>query len=515
MPVYRRLRLFETDPLLASDLEKAMNETRPEKSVQKAKSTRREKYVEKANETRPAEYVKTTVKGSVKESFREKTCLCDLTRRQVLVWANVEAGFWHLGLSVLLLCVIALVGPREDRTEASGDWKLGLGVGLSVFGYVLSLLSAVSLWKGWVKRCGLLFVPCAIVFLGGLGVLAAHVQEHVTGVFPVTLSTQYNHPDPIPPPFDSRIINFSYFPANYTVSPPCKTTAYTGSEYVDWFGCLRKSDWRAVLAANPDFYREATGRLVAKGLWRPFRPLGDTTIYLWWLVEMFTLTTCGFHFFLAWSAANGPKQTRCRGCSCTAPYYHWITLGRSPLRWAEYSTTAALMIVMVLVINRVTDVYTLVFNFIIMQLLNTFGASMDYTSNPVLVAWYWFCSAAAFAWVFVLLFFSFYETISPYLTRTDTYDADELWGGLFGFIDILNWSIFLSFSSFAVCNAVHQCLRFDGCFLCGPESCLKSEVDPPRRETLMLWAEVTYIVLSIVSKGLLVTILSVGAAMRA
>lgn len=482
MPVYRRLRLFAVD----DGTEPPLPRVPPGSDA-----------------------------SDVKESFREKTCLCDLTRRQVLVWANVEAGFWHLGLSVLLLCVIALVGPREDRTEASGDWKLGLGVGLSVFGYVLSLLSAVSLWKGWVKTCGLLFVPCAIVFLGGLGVLAAHVQEHVTGVFPVTLSTQYNHPDPIPPPFDSRIINFSYFPANYTVSPPCKTTAYTGSEYVDWFGCLRKSDWRAVLAANPDFYREATGRLVAKGLWRPFRPLGDTTIYLWWLVEMFTLTTCGFHFFLAWSAANGPKQTRCRGCSCTAPYYHWITLGRSPLRWAEYSTTAALMIVMVLVINRVTDVYTLVFNFIIMQLLNTFGASMDYTSNPVLVAWYWFCSAAAFAWVFVLLFFSFYETISPYLTRTDTYDADELWGGLFGFIDILNWSIFLSFSSFAVCNAVHQCLRFGGCFLCGPESCLKSEVDPPRRETLMLWAEVTYIVLSIVSKGLLVTILSVGAAMRA
>ena len=59
------------------------------------------------------------------------------------------------------------------------------------------------------------------------------------------LSTQYNHPPTIPAPFDSNVINFTNFPTNVSrTTSPCKTTAYSADEFVDWFKCIRKSEWK-------------------------------------------------------------------------------------------------------------------------------------------------------------------------------------------------------------------------------------------------------------------------------
>ena len=62
------------------------------------------------------------------------------------------------------------------------------------------------------------------------------------------------------------------------------------------------------------------------------------------------------------------------------------------MRWAEYSITASIMIVLVLVINRVTDVYQIIYAFILMELINSFGAGIDYVNNPLIVLWFLVCS---------------------------------------------------------------------------------------------------------------------------
>tara|TARA_Y100000389_G_C17120421_1_gene345162 strand:- start:13 stop:462 length:450 start_codon:yes stop_codon:yes gene_type:complete len=149
-----------------------------------------------------------------------------------------------------------------------------------------------------------------------------------------------------------------------------------------------------------------------------------------------------------------------------------------------------------------------------MELINSFGAGIDYVDNPVIVLWFWFCSGSAFAWQFVLIFNTYFNTIKPYVTRTDDFTADELWGGLFGFITPLNFAILISFSSFAIVNVVHQCARFKGCFSCKNGKLIAHKEDKKNRTENMFWAEVAYITLSFISKGLLVIIVSVGATAR-
>lgn len=426
-----------------------------------------------------------------------------LSPLQILISANIEAGFFHLALAFTLLTTIAFL--EED--QGGRDISLLIGFG----GYaLLSLLGIYFYWKRTFRVYLGLF--CLLATLIGLGLLAVYVQK-IKGVFPISLSTSYNHPDPIPAPYNSNVINFSFFERNFNVAPPCKREPYKKDEYQEWFQCLRKSEWKEIYATSGDFHTNKDGRLIPKGNWKPFDPLG--TLYLWQGVLAFCLITSLFHFLLAYGGARGDEGGKCR--RCTIPYWYFIRQGIQPYRWAEYSMTASIMIVLVMSLNRVTDVYLISFVFIIMQLINSFGAAIDYTSSPFLVCWYWLCSGSAFAWVVALLAYSYSESIQPYITPTKEHTADELWGSLFAFITPVNIGIIFSFSSFALVNLVHQCKRFQGCFRLkeGKETGIFPIEESPDKMKYMWWAEITYILLSFISKGLLVITVSFGAATRA
>lgn len=434
--------------------------------------------------------------------YQKPKRFCGLTGREVLISANVEAGFFHLALAFTLLTTISFL--EEDH--GGRDVALILGFG----GYVLLSLNAIyayvrrkfSFWFGLISL---------LVCLTGLGLLASYVQMHIKGVFPITLSTQYNHPNPIPAPFNSNLVNFSLFPQNYTLQAPCKREVYKAEEYQDWFQCLRTSGWQTQFQNLDTFHQNPDGRFFPKGLWRSVDTFG--VIYLWQGNLIFCLLTCFFHFLLAWGGLKGDDGGRCVGCK--VPYWYFIRTGIQPFRWLEYSITSAIMIVLVLSLNRVTDIYTLAFTFIILQMINSFGAAIDYTSSPFLVAWYWVCSGSAFIWVSALLAFSYHESIQPYLDPKDN-TAHDLWAQIFSFITPINIGIIVSFSSFALNNAVHQCRRFEGCFEFkkGSECGIFPKKESAQKFKYMYQAEIVYILLSFISKGLLVIIVSFGATSR-
>lgn len=443
-------------------------------------------------------------------SERVKCCGCRPTQKALLLILNLIAGFFHLALTFTLLITIAFLEDANDVTNRT------IGLTLSTVGYVLLLgLVIIEAFMPLGYFCPVWLVAAAGSTLTGLIFLSTYVQDNIKGVFPIVLSTQYNHPPTIPPPFDSNVIDFTNFPANFTVESPCKMGPYAADEYTEWFQCIRKSDWKGMMQSNKDFFMAPNGRMMPKGNYVLFEPFGDTVPYLWWGVVLFCVITTLFHFILAWGVAvNDEEEEKCNCRNCSVPYYRWIINGRQPLRWAEYSITASIMVVLVLVINRVTDIYQIIYSFIVMELINSFGAGIDYVNNPVIVLWFWFCSGTAFAWQFVLIFNTYFNTIKPYVTRTDDFTADELWGGLFGFITPLNFAIFASFSSFAVVNVVHQCARFKGCFSCKDGELKANKEDEANKTRNMFWAEVAYITLSFISKGLLVIIVSVGATAR-
>lgn len=446
---------------------------------------------------------------------------CNSSQKAILLLSNTIAGFFHLALTFTLLITIAFLEDTDD------DSLRTTGLIISIIGYItLAILPVVKATNEEDLGYGCLawFVTSFGATMSGIICLSSYIQQNIKGVFPILLSTQYNHPPIIPAPFDSNVINFTNFPGDVSrTTPPCKTTAYSADEFVDWFKCIRKSEWKEDMKMNEDFFLTESGRLFPKGNWVEFKPFGDTTIYLWWGVVAFCLITTIFHFMLAWGVyandeddAEDDEKENCNCSNCSVPYYTWIKNGRQPMRWAEYSITASIMIVLVLVINRVTDVYQIIYSFILMELINSFGAGIDYVNNPLIVLWFWFCSGSAFVWQFVLIFNTYFNTIKPYVTRTEDFTADELWGGLFGFITPLNYAIFFSFMTFAITNVVHQCFRFQGCFHF-PRCCVikaKKEVEKEKRTLYMFWAELTYIILSFVSKGLLVIIVSVGATAR-
>lgn len=441
-------------------------------------------------------------------SEKVECCGCKSSQKALLLVLNTVAGFFHLALTFTLLITIAYLEDANDVTNRTA------GLTLSIVGVSLLIgLIIVEIYMPIGYYCPVWLIASAASIVLGLVFLCTYIQDNVKGVYPIVLSTQYNHPPTIPPPFNSNVIDFSNFPSNFTIEPPCKTTAYSADEYTEWFQCIRKSNWKNMMQNNDDFFMAHNGRMMPKGNFVIFDVLGD--LYLWMGVLLFCIITTLFHFILAWGVAvNDEKEETCNCRNCSVPYFTWIKNGRQPLRWAEYSITASIMVVLVLVINRVTDVYQIIYSFILMELINSFGAGIDYVDNPVIVLWFWFCSGSAFAWQFVLIFNTYFNTIKPYVTRTDDFTADELWNGLFGFITPLNFAIFTSFTSFAVVNVVHQCKRFNGCFTCKNGELKANKEDKKNRTRNMFWAEVAYITLSFISKGLLVIIVSVGATAR-
>ena len=259
-------------------------------------------------------------------------------------------------------------------------------------------------------------------------------------------------------------------------------------------------------------------------------------LYVWWGVCIFTAITGGFHFILALSADDfagvlekdynkvlekGVSELPGNQWSFSVPYIQWINNGIQPMRWAEYSITASLMIVLVFIINGVTDIYLLAFSYIIMNLVNSFGAAIDYTNSAQIVAWFWACGVGALLWQFALLLAAYSANISPYMEANNKH----LWQEYYNFIPWLNIGILVTYSGFGITNIVHQIFRFRGCCkrfkkkpkwnkeCCGIWETLDI-ASPAKQANYMYTAEIAYIIQSYISKTLLCILVLIGSIQR-
>ena len=324
-------------------------------------------------------------------------------------------------------------------------------------------------------------------------------------------------------------------------TPNCTGTTYTN--FRDWMNCLQNKydcDTDACVALNidPTAYisiGDDDKFVLRKGVPAVF----SDGLYVWWGVALFTIVTASFHYILAYSAdtycwilgsmsgtslSKGISSLPNNNWQFSVPYVQWINNGIQPMRWAEYSITASLMIVLVFIINGVTDIYLLAFAYIIMNLVNSFGAAIDYTNSGAIVAWFWVCAVGALVWQFSLLWTAYLENIEPYIEQEDTKD---LWGQYFGFITALNVIVTITYSGFGITNLYHQLKRFNYC--CRSRRTPKEEVEWDReccgavmkdiiseedQATIMFDVERAYLVQSFLSKTLLCICVLVGAQQR-
>lgn len=300
------------------------------------------------------------------------------------------------------------------------------------------------------------------------------------------------------------------------VPTPFNNATCGGEEYEDvfkWFNCVGKTNKYQVDLVKKNGYTLITDN--AQGpdaVMPPFKTTfllpyendkGDLTgIWpLWTLITSFCLLTALFHALLAW-----PLR---------AEYHDWLEKSRQPLRYVEYSITASIMFVIVLALSRVTDIYLLIANALLMMCINTFGGIMEWIEPsqknvsqknvsfpPYLIVrlWGWAVSFLVFVFQFWQLWNIFEYTVQPWLV--DTNPTAELFGQLFNFVRVLNWAILLSFCVFPVINAV-QVIFY-----------VKYAQEPEKLKEYSIQFETAYVMASFLSKGLLVIIVFVGAVMR-
>jgi len=318
-------------------------------------------------------------------------------------------------------------------------------------------------------------------------------------------------------------------------------TDYTN--FRDWMTCLQskyncKTDACVALNIDPTAYiaiGDDNKFVLRKGVPAVF----SDGLYVWWGVALFTIITAAFHYILAYSAdtysfilgtlgeLNFDKEISSmpnNKWQFSVPYIQWINNGIQPMRWAEYSITASLMIVLVFIINGVTDIYLLAFAYIIMNLVNSFGAAIDYTNSGAIVAWFWVCAVGALIWQFSLLWSAYLENISPYFQQEET---KELWNQYFGFITALNVIVTLTYSGFGITNLYHQLKRFNCCWrrrkkideqvewdkeCCG--MVMEDIISEEEQATIMFQVERLYIGQSFLSKTLLCVCVLVGSQQR-
>ena len=370
----------------------------------------------------------------------------------------------------------------------------------------------------------LALLSCAVITFIIIVIQAA--VNNRENILPIALSTSHSGA--------SLIGNFT--------TPICNGITYTN--FRKWMDCLQtvySCDTDACVAINidPTAYIAIGGDdkfVLRKGVPAVF----SDGLYVWWGVALFTIITASFHYILAYSAdtycwvlgRNFSSRDMSKGISSipannwqfSVPYIQWINSGIQPMRWAEYSITASVMIVLVFIINGVTDIYLLAFAYIIMNLVNSFGAAIDYTNSGAIVAWFWVCAVGALTWQFSLLWSAYLENIEPYIEQEDTKD---LWSQYFGFITALNIIVTLTYSGFGITNLYHQLKRFNFCCkrpksrvedlewdkqCCGLE--LEDIISEEDQATIMFDIERAYLVQSFLSKTLLCVCVLVGAQQR-
>lgn len=249
-------------------------------------------------------------------------------------------------------------------------------------------------------------------------------------------------------------------------------------------------------------------------------------IYMLYLVIAFSLITSIFHLSLA--------------TCCFRFYESELKQKRQPLRWFEYSITASIMMVIVLQLNNVTDPFILGSAVCLVASYNTLGAAMEYPAvkNWGVRVWFYMISTLGFAMTFLTGFLYYYAAISPWL------DVGECaaWGDIFGFVGIAVWTLFGSYLTFPILDTIKHvflCCTERGAFGYGENEAMVT-LDEPDDELTCCWrcfvdknpsirgialhekrrtdtyqcAEIGYIILSFVSKTILVGIVGIAALNR-
>ena len=220
---------------------------------------------------------------------------------------------------------------------------------------------------------------------------------------------------------------------------PDPTYRYKASEWSKWLECIspQVGDWR------DDFLKD-NGRLYAPVI----NEVGEVPV--WLLLFIFCVLTSASHFVL-W-------------------YYHYgfytalLRARLQPVRWLEYSVTSSIMILVTAALSKVTDFYLLLFVALSNMLMNLCGGLvfevLDYYDGGwVFGEWFnddrlnvvaltkwllYFASWLVFVLSFTLIFDAFYSGIAPFFEFESVY----LWEELFGFVTIINWSLFACYFAF-------------------------------------------------------------------
>jgi uncharacterized membrane protein required for colicin V production len=256
----------------------------------------------------------------------------------------------------------------------------------------------------------------------------------------------------------------------------------------------------------------------------------DGEFYVIYLVIAFSVITSVAHLSIA---------------SCLYEYYRKeLKEFRQPLRWLEYSITASLMMVVVLLLCNMTNAFVLGAITLLTMSYNSFGAAMEYPSVKLWAIRFWFyvISVLGFGFSFFVAFMYYYRAIAPWLDLlTDGYTCSA-WADLFGFVTIVVWSLFLSYLTFPLNDTfkhVFLCCTESGC--CGQDKneafisldepdedvncCMRcfydehkgirgQELHELRRQDCYRFFEVMYIMLSFISKTILVVFVMSSALMR-
>ena len=225
-------------------------------------------------------------------------------------------------------------------------------------------------------------------------------------------------------------------------------------------------------------------------------------------------------------------------------YDYELSVFRQPYRWIEYSLTASIMMVNVLLLNNVTDLFILSGIVLLTISYNSFGGAMEYPRPnewaPRL--WFYTVSTLGFAYAFTVTFLYYYRAISPWLELENDGYTCASWGDLFGYVQIIVWGLFASYLTFPINDTfkhVYLCCTERGCCGLPKNEALFVQTEPDddlnccwrcclnehksirglklheeRRKDCYRCFEAFYIFLSFLSKSFLVLNVMIAALMR-
>ena len=281
-----------------------------------------------------------------------------------------------------------------------------------------------------------------------------------------------------------RVWNGNVTTAAAVRSPTCVANPgyrYAAGEYRAWLACI-----------SP----EVDGWRVEQGDVRLYTPVINEffEVQVWVLLFVVQVVTCLSHYVL-WHHHRG--------------FYSALLDDRQqPLRWLEYAFTSSVMILVSASLSNVTEFYLLLFLVLANMFMQLGGGLvfevLDYYDGGWLPNEAWLptyrmnvlgltkwalygLSWLVFAAAFSLVFDAFYSVTQPYFE----FESGYLWEELFGFVKIINWTLFACYFAFP---AIHFSQVF--------------------RYVEYATAELLYIVASFLAKGGLVTIFLYAAVAR-